>query len=316
MKIPVNEDSYIELPIKQIVVALIVVVVAICLLTTVYQVDAEQEGVVFRFGKHIDTVAPGLHFKAPYPIDTVIKVPTRIVDVQEFGYRGRPGQQRAGGFEAESSMLTGDLNIVLAGFDVQFSRENPTEFLFNVKDPVETLRDISQSVMREVMGDRASIPILTVGRAEIQMRARQLIQESVDRFKMGIRINEVNLIFVSPPEQVRAAFNDLNKAEQDAVRFLEEASREYQEKVPRARGQAERLVLEAEGFKERRIRTARGEADRFTSMLEAYRESPDVTKQRLYLEMLERRIPQLKEVIVVDDGLTSPLPLLNLNDRK
>jgi modulator of FtsH protease HflK len=274
-----------------------------------YQVDAEEEAVVLRFGRHIDTVGPGLHFKLPYPVDVVHKVPTRIVDVQEIGYRSQGGR---GTYEEESSMLTGDLNIVLAGFDVQFSRENPSNYLFNVRDPVETLRDISQSVMRELMGDRASIPILTVGRAEIQLRARELIQAYSDRFNMGVRINEVNLIFVSPPDQVRNAFNDLNKAEQDAVRFVEEASREYQTRVPRARGQAERVVLEAEGYRERRIRTARGESDRFTQMLTVYKLSPEVTARRLYLEKMEGRLPSIKEIIVVDEDLSNLLPLLNI----
>jgi membrane protease subunit HflK len=210
-------------------------------------------------------------------------------------------------------MLTGDLNIVLAGWDVQFSRENPEQFLFNVKDPIATLRDISQSVMREIMGDRASIPILTVGRAEIQERVRKLIQAQADQFEMGLRINEVNLIFVSPPAQVQAAFNDLNKAEQDAVRFYEEASREYQEKVPRAKGQAERVVLEAEGFLESRVNRSEGDAGRFLEMLRAYRESPEVTRQRLYLETLEEQFPQVGEVWVVDEELEGLLPLLNLN---
>ncbi len=309
MRIPLPNNEVLEIPILKYLWIGVLLLVLLFGGSMFYQVDAEEEAVVLRFGRHIDTVGPGLHFKLPYPIDNVYKVPTRVVDVQEFGYRGRGTR---GSYEDESSMLTGDLNIVLAGFDVQFSRENPADYLFNVRDPVETLRDISQSVMREVMGDRASIPILTVGRAEIQVRARELIQDYVDRFEMGVRINEVNLIFVSPPEQVRSAFNDLNKAEQDAVRFVEEASREYQTRVPRARGQAERTVLEAEGYRERRIRTARGESDRFLQMLESYRLSPDVTARRLYLERLEARIPHVKEVIVVDDDVSSLLPMLNL----
>lgn len=314
MRIPVNNQEYIEVPILKYLWIPVVLILVAAASTMVYQVNAEEEGVRLRFGKHIETVGPGLHFKAPYPIDRVLVVPTRIVDVLEFGYRSDPRVSRRVDYDSESSMLTGDLNIVLAGFDVQFSRENPTDFLFRVENPVNTLRDISQSVMREIMGDRASIPILTIGRAEIQVRARELIQDYVDRFEMGIRINEVNLIYVNPPEQVRAAFNDLNKAEQDAVRFLEEASREYQEKIPRARGQAERSVLEAEGFRERRIRTARGDADRFTQMLENYQAAPEITRQRLYFERMENQIPRLKEVIIVDEDASGILPLLNLRE--
>lgn len=314
MRIPTTQGEYIEVPLKPILGAVLVLLLLGLGSTMVYQVNPEEEGIVLRFGKQVSRVPPGLHFKLPYPIDHVHKVPVRVVDVLEFGYRTGPGQ-RTDRFANEASMLTGDLNIVLAGFDVQFSREEPANFLFNVKEPIETLRDISQSVMREIMGDRASIPILTVGRAEIQARARELIQAYIDQFEMGIRVNEVNLIFVSPPDEVRDAFNDLNKAEQDAVRFLEEASREYQEKVPRARGQAERHVLEAEGFQETRVRTAQGEADRFISVLEAYIQAPEVTRRRLYLEQLERRLPELKEVIIMDESVTSPLPLFNLNQK-
>lgn len=311
MRIRLPDGQIIEIPILRYLWVPVAALAVLAVSTSVYQVDANEEALVLRFGKHIETVGPGLQFKLPYPIDSVIKVPTRRVDVEQFGYRTRDGV-RSSIMEEEASMLTGDLNIVLAGFDVQFSREQPDAFSFNVHNPVETLRDISQSVMREIMGDRASIPILTIGRSEIQLRARQLIQEYVDRFEMGIRINEVNLIFTNPPQQVQAAFNDLNKAEQDAVRFLEEASREYQERVPRARGQAERMVLEAEGFLERRVRTARGEADRFTQMLEAYSQAPEITRNRLYLETMERQLPRLEEVIVVDEELRSILPLLNL----
>ncbi len=315
MRLRLPDGQIIDIPIIRYLWVPIVAVALIGVASTVYQVDTEEEALVLRFGRHITTVGPGLQFKLPYPIDSVIKVPTRRVDVEQFGYRTRNGV-RSGIMEEEASMLTGDLNIVLAGFDVQYSREQPEAYLFHVHDPEATLRDIAQSVMREIMGDRASIPILTVGRSEIQMRARELIQESADRFQMGIRINEINLIFTNPPQQVQSAFNDLNKAEQDAVRFLEEASRQYQERVPLARGQAERMVLEAEGFLERRVRTARGETDRFSQMLGAYRHAPEITRNRLYLEKLELQLPQLQDVIVIDEDLRSILPLLNLGEAK
>lgn len=299
-----------------VIIPLIVIVLGLIAFTSINQVDADEEGVLLRFGKKVKTVGPGLHFHLPYPIDQMLKVKTRRVDVQEFGYRSSASGGRISerGYEDESTMLTGDLNIVQAGWDVQFSRENPDDFLFNVKDPIATLRDIAQSVMREIMGDRASIPILTVGRAEIQERVRKLIQTQADQFGMGLRINEVNLIFVSPPTEVQAAFNDLNKAEQDAVRFFEEASRVYQERVPRAKGQAERVVLEAEGFLESRVNRSEGDAGRFLEMLRAYSEAPEVTRERLYLETMEGRLPELGDVWVVDEQLKGVLPLLNLSD--
>lgn len=310
MKIEV-EGKIIEVPLKGIGAIIVAALLVFSALSMFYQVDPEQEALVLRFGKLVKIASPGLHFKLPFGIDRAIKVPTRVVDVEAFGYReNRSGQQT--GFREESSMLTGDLNMVLVGWDVQFSRINPGDYVFRVQDPINTLRDISQSVMREVTGDRASIRILTIGRSEIQQRVRELIQRQCDQFKMGIHINEVNLLFVDPPAAVLDAFNDLNKAEQDAVRFFEEASRQYQETVPRARGEAQRMVLEAEGFRMQRVNVARGEAQRFVDMLTAYKVSPEVTKIRLYLELMEKRLPSLKEIIVVDDELNGILPHLNM----
>ena len=283
----------------------------IALWTSLYQIAPEQQGLVLRFGSYIRTVGPGLGMHLPFGIDRLYKVQTRIISVESFGERTHG---RSGGYVPESSMLTGDLNMVMVGWDVQFSRENPTNFLFNVKEPINTLRDISQSVMREVMGDRASIAILTVGRSEVQRRVRQLVQKQSDQFGMGLRINEVNLLFVDPPPAVLGAFNDLNKAEQDAVRFFEEAAREYEERVPLARGEARRVVLEAEGFRERRINVARGEAQRFIDTLEAYTLAPAVTRRRFFIENMEKSLPHASAVIVVDPAIQSLLPHLNLRE--
>ena len=234
MKFILPDGKEIEIPLLKFIWVPIVIVIAALVLSSVYQVDTEEEGVVLRFGQHVDTVGPGLNFKLPFPIDQVYRVPTQIVDVQEFGFRSERGHHPS--FDEESTMLTGDLNIVRASWAVQFTRHKPDKFLFNVKDPVDTLRDISQSVMREVMGDRASIPILTVGRAEIQERARDLIQKQVDQFGMGIFINRVDLTSVDPPNAVVDSFRDLNRAEQDRQRFFEEASRQFEERFPGPRG--------------------------------------------------------------------------------
>ena len=282
-------------------------------LTMVYQVDSQEKGVVLRFGSYHQTVEPGLRFKLPYPIDQVIMVSTETRFIERFGIRSDADTRggRRPGYD-EAPMLTGDLNIILAGWDVIYRVSDPRSHIFNVRDPVETLRDISQSVMREIMGDRATIPILTVERQFIQEQARALIQEQAQQFGMGMTIIQVNLDFVGAPTAVVDSFNDLNRATQDADRFVEEAAREYEERVPRARGQAERMVLEAEGFAERRVNVARGEAQRFTDILRAYREAPEITRSRLYLETMERVLPKLPEVRVVDEDLPSVLPFLNL----
>jgi len=306
------EGKVIEVPIKTFATILVAALVVLSAFTLFYQVAPEEEGLVLRFGRHVKTAEPGLHFKLPFGIDRVIKVPTRILAVESFGYRDNRTGTPVSAYREENSMLTGDLNMVLVGWDVQFSRVNPKDFIFNVQDPINTLRDISQSVMREVTGDRASILILTVGRSEIQQQVRERLQRQCDQFRMGIHINEVNLLFVDPPGAVVDAFNDLNKAEQDAVRFFEEASKQYQERVPRAKGEAQRVILEAEGFRQRRMNVARGESQRFVDMMTAYKQSPDVTRKRLYLETMERQLPGIKEVVVVDEALQGVLPLMNV----
>jgi len=218
------------------------------------------------------------------------------------------------GYESERHMLTGDLNIVLAGWDVQFTRREPEKYLFNVREPEETLRDIAQSVMREILGDMASIRSLTRGRAEITEQARRKIQQQADRFDMGIQVSEVNLTFVDPPSPVQSAFDDLNKAVQDADRFFQEASREYEQKVPQARGRAQRRRREAEGARDRRIERAEGEAARFLAVLEEYRKAPEVTRQRLFLETMEATLGDVHRVLVVDPAVDSILPHWNLEE--
>lgn len=309
MKFNLPDGRTVEVPFTLIAGALVAIVVLSGLLTTFYQIDAQERGVVLRFGKHVKTAGEGLHTKIPFGIDRVYRVPLRVAS-EEFGYRSHA----RGEFSDEYLMLTGDLNIVRAGWSVQYTRRDPLDYLFNVKDPEGTLRDISQSVMREVMGDRASIPVLTVGRAEIQERLRDMIQNVCDEFGMGIWIDAVNLQFISPPQQVETAFHDLNRAEQDAARFFEEASQEYQERVPRARGQAERVVLEAEGFAQRRVNVARGDAERFISMLDAYTPAREVTRHRLYMETMELILPKVRDITILDDQVETVLPHFNLKD--
>lgn len=309
MKIELPNDRVVEFPGAALMWLIGALFVLLAIATTFYTVDNQKEGVVLRLGRYVDTAPPGLHTKMPFGIDRVHMVETGVSSTEEFGYRSN----ERGDFSSENLMLTGDLNIVRAEWSVQFTRTQPLDYLFNVEDPVDTLRDISQAVMREVMGDRASIPVLTVGRGEIQQRVHKLIQEYCDQFKMGIQIDVVNLQFVSPPLEVVPAFDDLNRAEHDAVRFFEEASQQYQEQVPRARGHAQRQVLEAEGDALRRVTIAQGEADRFIAMLEEYERAPDVTRNRLYLEMMDRVLPGIKDLTIIDEGIDSLLPHLNIS---
>jgi modulator of FtsH protease HflK len=311
MRIDLPNDREMIFPVMALVWVAIAVLVLFGLFTTFYQINSDQQGVVLRFGRYVETAEPGLHTKLPFGIDRVVKVPTGVSSTEEFGYRS--GER--GDFSDENLMLTGDLNIVRAGWSVQFTRRDPLAYLFHVEDPVDTLRDIAQSVMREVMGDRASIPVLTVGRAELQHRVRELIQEYCDQFQMGVTIDVVNLQFVAPPQEVVPAFDDLNKSEHDAARFFEEAAQQYQERVPMARGQAQRLILEAEGFAQRRVNVARGDAQRFSEMREAYLLAPDVTRNRIYLETIETILPRLRGITVVDENVQGLLPHFNLREK-
>lgn len=310
MRFNLPDGRTVEISIPLVIGAIVVAIVVSAVFTTFYQIDAQERGVILRFGKYIETAGEGLHTKIPFGIDRVERVPLRVAS-EEFGYRSHT----RGDFSDENLMLTGDLNIVRAAWSVQYTRRDPLDYLFNVREPEGTLRDISQSVMREVMGDRASIPVLTVGRAEIQESVRGMIQDACDQFGMGIWIDGVNLQFISPPREVESAFHDLNRAEQDAARFFEEASQEYQEHVPRARGKAERIVLEAEGFAQRRVNVARGDADRFLSMLEEYSQAEEVTRNRLYLETMESILPRLREITILDDGVETVLPHFNLKEN-
>ncbi len=308
MKIELPSEREIEFPGAALAWLLVALFLLFAIASTFYTIDNQETGVVLRLGRYSKIAEPGLHMKMPFWIDRVYKVPTGVSSTEEFGYR----TEAEGDFSDENLMLTGDLNIVRAEWSVQFTRSDPLDYLFHVQDPVDTLRDISQAVMREVMGDRASIPVLTVGRSEIQHRVRERIQEYCDQFGMGLRVDVVNLQLVSPPEEVVPAFDDLNRAEHDAVRFYEEAAQQYQEQVPRARGQAQRKVLEAEGYARRRVTVARGDADRFRAIVDAYREAPEVTRTRLYFETLERVLPNAKEITVLDGGIGSFLPHLDV----
>lgn len=320
MRIHLADGQVIEITPRQIAGAAAVAVLLVLVLvayTSLFQIEPGEEGVVLTLGAHARTVGPGLHGKLPYPISRVYIVPTQLVDEEYFGYRtDEQGRRVTRGYESERHMLTGDLNIVLAGWDVQFTRGEPENYLFNVRDPEETLRDIAQSVMREILGDMASIRSLTVGRTQITEQARQKIQEQADRFAMGVHVSEVNLTFVDPPPPVQSAFDDLNKAVQDADRFFQEASREYEDRVPQARGMAERRQREAEGQRDRRVERARGEAARFEAVLDEYIESPEVTRQRLYLETMEQALARTNRIIVIDQKLDSILPLWNLDQEQ
>ena len=280
--------------------------------TSYYTVAPEEEAVVLRFGRYLGTKPPGLHFKLPFWIDQAINVPVTEVRKEEFGFRTvQPGRRSSfSKNDVESIMLTGDLNIADVEWVVQYKIKDARDWVFNVLDREETLRDLSESIMRSVVGDYTVTEVLTRKRDEIARAVREELQKSLDQYKTGIGIVTVKLQNALPPFEVRASFNDVNEAQQERSRLENEAQREYAKVVELARGEAKRQISEAEGYQADRVNRAEGDVARFKEMVKQYQASPEVTRRRLYLEALERVLPKVRRVMVVDnEGVLKFLPL-------
>lgn len=292
------------------------------LLSGIYTVQPEERAVVKRFGRVSGIADPGLHFKLPFGIDRVQIVATERVLKQEFGFRTqdtatvRDRSQFQGGLPDESLMLTGDLNIIQVEWVVQYQISDPVKFLYGMREPTKTLRDLSESVMRRIVGNRIGSDVLTVGRIDIANTARQEIQEAMNEYDNGIRVITVQLQDVVPPQRVQPAFNQVNEARQELERMVNDATRQLNEAIPKAEGSAKRTIAEAEGYATERVNRARGEAARFNSVLAEYKRVPEVTRARLYLETLNQVLPKIGSVVVVQDGQVPPVPLLNLRDAQ
>ena len=301
-----------------IVVILILLVAAIGLLTMVYTVQPEEQAVVKRFGAVIKTTSPGLHFKFPFWIDAVQYVATERVLKEEFGFRtaavGRRTQYDERSLPDESLMLSGDLNIIDVEWVVQYRIADPIKYLYSMRDPVGTLRDISESVMRRIVGNHLGSEILTTARVKIANTSREETQSAMELYQTGIHVVTVELQNVVPPKAVRPAFNEVNEARQEQERMINEATKQANEVIPRAKGAANRTVAEAQGYAAERTNQALGEAARFRSILAEYKAAPEVTRRRMYLETLSEILPQVGSVLVMQEGAATPLPLLHLGD--
>lgn len=285
--------------------------------TTMFTVDPEEEGVVLRFGKLDRTVAPGLHFKLPSPIETVWKVPTQRQLKEEFGFRTAGSQDGRTAYadeplNEEKLMLTGDLNVAVVEWIAQYRVKDPYKYLFKVRNVTATFRDMNEAVMRQIVGDRSVTEVLTIGRQEIEVEAQQLLQARCDEYEMGIQVEQVVLQNVTPPDEVKPSFDEVNQAQQERERLINEAKAEFNKVIPAARGQAEQMVAQAGGYAIDRTNRAEGEAARFEALLQAYKEAPVVTRKRLYLETMSEVYPRAKTKIVVTDGAANVLPLLQL----
>ena len=298
--------------------ALLIVLLIAVLLTFSYTVGAESEGVVLRFGKFFKTVEPGLHFKLPLGIDAVNVLPIRRQLKLEFGFStaGYTNPLQVGQDpEEEKSMVTGDLNAALVEWVVQYRIEDPRQYLFDVRNPEGTLRDLSEAAMREVIGDRTVDELITIGRQDIEIEALARMQELSKRYQLGIRVDQVQLKNVNPPSQVQASFNEVNKAQQDRENAINVANGEYNKVIPKAKGEADQTIRGAEGYRFKRVNEAEGDVAAFSAVLQQYVKAPEITRTRLYLETMSEILPQTGQKIIVDESMRQLLPILPLSTK-
>jgi membrane protease subunit HflK len=294
--------------------------ILILALTSFYTIEPEETGLVLRFGKYVRSTDPGLHFKIPFGVERVLKVPIQRQLKEEFGFRtvraGVQSQYSVKPYQDESNMLTGDLNAAVVEWVVQYRIVDPYKYLFQVRNVEITFRDMSEAVMRKVVGDRIVNEVLTVGRAEVALEVTTLLQELCDQYETGIKVDQVVLQDVNPPDPVKPSFNEVNEAQQEKEKLINQAQSEYNREIPKAKGEAQQTIQEAEGYALDRVNRAQGDALLFTAIYDAYRQAPEVTRTRMYLETMTNVLPQVESKIVVDDDLKGLLPLLNLNQTK
>ncbi len=297
----------------------VLVLVGVTAWTSYYTVPSDSVAVVQRFGKYLDQVPPGLHFKLPLGIDTAAVVPVKRQLKQEFGF-GTPGSndpyQTPRDGKRETQMVTGDLNAALVEWVVQYRISDPVKFLFDVREPRGTLRDVSESVMREVVGDRTVDEVITIGRQEIETEALVRMQALATKYEMGISIDQVQLKNINPPEPVQASFNEVNQAQQEKEKLINEARRDYNKVIPLAEGEKDQRIREADGYRLKRVNEAEGDVARFNALLSEYIKAPVVTRRRIYIETLQEVMPAIRSKIIVDEQMRSILPMLNLDSQK
>ncbi len=301
-------------------IAFFALLILIAVFSSFYTVPADSQAVILRFGKPVKTAGPGLHGKLPFGIDRAITVEVTRQLQQEFGF-GTPGGTNKWQFTSpeeqtlEKQMVTGDLNAALVDWVVQYRIEEPEQYLFAVREPDETLRDLTESVMREIIGDRTVDEVITVGRQEIEILANERLQAATADYAMGLRIIQVQLKDVNPPRPVQASFNEVNQAQQERESAINRANGEYNKEVPRARGEADRQISAAKGYATKRVNEAEGDVASFEALLVEYTAAPEITRRRLYLETMSDILPNLGKTVIIDEETKGLLPLLNLGNQ-
>jgi len=302
------------------VAVLLLIAVVITVAMSFYTVDANENGIVLRFGKYYKTTYPGLHLKLPWGIDKLYKIKVGYQWKEEFGFRtARPGVKTIyskSRFTDESWMLTGDLNIADVQWIVQYKIKDPFKFLFNVREQSGTIRNVAEAAMRFIVGDRSFQEVLQSDRRIVAQLAQEYMQETLNNYDMGVNIELVQLITVQPPGPVFDSYNEVNRAKQEQETAINEANQVYNKEIFRIRGEAERMVQEARGYSINRINRASGDAKLFTSVFNEYQRAREVTRQRLYLETMEKVMRSVDKKVLIDKEVKNLIPLLNLSGKE
>jgi membrane protease subunit HflK len=294
------------------------IVAVILAFSSFFVVDQTEDSVITRFGKYKTTVGPGLHFKLPLGIDRSYNVPTKSIQTEQFGFRTLKGGSTnlyENNITKESTMLTGDLNIVDVEWIIQYRINDPEAWLFNVHRDVRrsTIRDVSQSVINTLVGDRAILDVIGPERTSIENNSIAMMNEQLKEFGLGVTVINVQLQNIVPPAGVQTAFEDVNKAIQDMNRLINEGKEAYNAEIPKAAGEAEKMVQVAQGYAAERVNRAKGDVARFNAVYAEYRKAPEVTRRRLYLETIENLFSEEKGTTLVDKQLENFLPLKNID---
>ncbi len=309
-----------NLNVKKVIIGIILGILGIIFLSTLlYQVGTEEVGVITRFGKFLYTTQPGLHMKIPYGVDRVDKVPVERVQKEEFGFRTLSAGVRTefvkGRNPEESLMLTGDLNSAIVEWIVQYRISDPVDYLFKVRSVRSTIRDASETVMRQVVGDRSVDEVIILSRREVAQEAAEMLQRILNSYETGIQIVTLELKDVNPPDPVKPAFNEVNEAKQEKERMVNEAWEAYNKVIPKAAGEAEKTIRQAEGYALNRVNRAKGDANKFVAVWKEYNRSKDVTRRRLYLETLDEVLPRVGRKYIIDSEQKGLLQLLSLEEK-
>ncbi|MDR0643126.1 MAG: FtsH protease activity modulator HflK [Treponema sp.] len=301
-----------------VLLVLAVIVVAVLLGTSVYIVDQTEEAVVTRFGRYLTTKGPGLQFKIPFGVDRQYTVNVKTIQTEQFGFSTvRSGfSPTYADNERESTMLTGDLNIIEVEWIIQYRIVDPRAWVFNVMERTRTIQDVSRSAINMLVGDRTIMDIMGPERSAIESAGTESMNKTFRAYGLGIDVIAVKLQNIDPPAGVQEAFDDVNMAEQDMNRLINEGQQVYNAEIPKARGERERIIQEAQGYKTERINKANGDVARFNSVYEEYRRAPDVTRQRLYYEMIEEVFSGEETTVILDRNFDNFLPLRNLDSPR